>query len=178
MQNLWADRPFPWTGSSVSAMMSTQRACPEQLRKTNRRHCEGRPRPAATWDSCRFPHANRRWPDNLLSRQRYADRKPDTRSSRTWRTSRRRRAQISRSASLSQAPAQESRIFLTPHESAHPARSFRTEQADVFSFHFAPAKWSACGERKLSSSSCYSCWRYIELWPAIRDSINVSSESP
>jgi len=94
-------------------MMSTQRACPEQLRKTNRRHCEGRPLAAATWDSCRFPNANRRRPDNLLSGQRYADRKPDTRSSRTWRTPRRRRAQIRRSASLSQAPAQESRISLT-----------------------------------------------------------------
>lgn len=92
--------------------MSTQRACPEQFRKTNRRHREGRPPPAATWDSCRFPNANRRWTNNLLSGQRYADRKPDTRSSRTWRTPRRRRPQISRSASLSQAPAQESRIFL------------------------------------------------------------------
>jgi len=120
VQNLWAHRPAPWTGSSVSAMMSTQRACPEQFRKTNRRHCEGRPLAAATWDSCRFPNANRRRPDNLLSGQRYADRKPDTRSSRTWRTARRRRAQIRRSASLGQAPAQESCIFLTPHQSAPP----------------------------------------------------------
>src|SRR5579859_5696155 len=113
VQNLWVDRPALWTGSSVSAMMSAQRACPEQLRKTNRRHREGRPRPAATRDSCRLPDANRRWPDNLLRGQRYADRKPDTRSSRTRRTPRRRRAQIRRSAILSQAPPQESRIFLT-----------------------------------------------------------------
>jgi len=29
--------------------------------------------------------------------------------------------------------------------------SFRTEQADAFSFHSAPAEWSACEERNLSS---------------------------
>src|SRR5579859_209594 len=113
VQNLWADRPALWTGSSISAMMSAQRAYPEQLRKTNRRHPEGRPRPAATWDSCRFPDANRRWPDSLFRGQGYADRKPDTRSSPTRRTPRRRRAQIRRSAILRQAPAQESRLFLT-----------------------------------------------------------------
>ena len=30
---------------------------PEQFRKTNRGHSEGRPLAAATWDSCRFPNA-------------------------------------------------------------------------------------------------------------------------
>jgi hypothetical protein len=35
-----------------------------------------------------------------------------------------------------------------------PNPSFRTEQADVFSFHFAPAKWSACAERNLSAAFC------------------------
>jgi len=34
---------------------------------------------------------------------------------------------------------------------AHPAPSFRAKQADALSFHFAPAKWSACVARNLSS---------------------------
>jgi dihydrofolate reductase len=50
--------------------------------------------------------------------------------------------------------------FLTKRPSrAFPRTSFRTEQADAFSFRFAPAKRSACAERNLSSLrfSCGTC---------------------
>src|SRR5580700_5055698 len=40
-------------------------------------------------------------------------------------------------------------ISLRHNHLAYP--SFPTEQADAFSFHFAPAKWSACAERNLSA---------------------------
>jgi hypothetical protein len=42
---------------------------------------------------------------------------------------------------------------LTFRRSIHsPTPSFRTEQADAFSFHSAPAEWSACAVRNLSYS--------------------------
>src|SRR5580700_12239796 len=45
-------------------------------------------------------------------------------------------------------------ISLRHNHLAYP--SFQTEQADAFSFHFAPAKWSACAERNLSSLRAFS----------------------
>src|SRR6266849_3978274 len=63
------------------------RACREQLRRASRRYFAGCPAIATTWNGCRFPDANRRWGDNLPSGQRfYADRRPDSRTSRTRRT--------------------------------------------------------------------------------------------
>src|SRR6266481_3196703 len=87
----------------------------EQLRRESKRYCEGRPPTAATWNGCGFPDANRRWGHDLLSGQRfYADRRPDTRTSRTWRTACRRRTQISRGTDISCAHAQaRGCIFLT-----------------------------------------------------------------
>src|SRR5437764_15356025 len=78
-------------------MMSFRGACREQLPSESKRYCEGCPPTAATWNSSGFPDANRRWADNLPCGQRfYADRRPDTRTSRTWRIECRRRSQVSR----------------------------------------------------------------------------------
>jgi len=85
--NLWADRPTPldWLLRFRNDVVSG--ACREQLPSESKRYCEGCPPTAATWNGGGFPDANRRWTDNLPCGQRfYADRRPDTRTSRTSRT--------------------------------------------------------------------------------------------
>src|SRR5260370_11538960 len=87
--NLWADPSCPLDRLLRFRNDVVRRACCFLQAEDGIRYCERCPPTAATWNGCGFPDANCRWGDNLPGGKRfYTDRRPDTRTSRTWRTGR------------------------------------------------------------------------------------------